>query len=164
MKNKVSHRAQHAKPKPVALTREGVCLETNASSTEPTGGSTRGGISLHVVSEGVSAFSARFAKGEEQKIDDESTASCSNVPGDDGRDMLGWELVALRRREDGLESGRRNAGAEGSVSGAGSDSDRRNERAVIGVSNRVTTVGMWLLSNSSTAAWRSGPFLPSTSS
>ena len=59
--------------------------------------------------------------------------------------------MALRRREDGLGSGRRNAGAEGSVSGAGSDNERRKERAVMGVSKRVMMVGTWFLSNSSIA-------------
>ncbi len=130
------------------LTREGACLETSELSAGPGGGSTRGGMSLHVASESASAFSARFAKGEElntECVEDGEAAELwttgSSIPGVEDRDMLGWELVALRRREDGLESERRNAGAEGSVSGAGSDNERRKERAVMGVSKRVTTVG-----------------------
>lgn len=100
-------------------------------------------MSLHVASEGASAISVIFAKGEEQntECDGEEPTRDSSIPGVEGRDMVGWELVALRRREDGLESERRNAGAEGSVSGAGSDNERRNERAVTGVSKRVTMVG-----------------------
>jgi len=120
-------------------------LVTNEWSTKPTGGSTSGGMSLHVVSEGVSAFSAKFAKGEELKTEDAEDeiglTVGSSILGVDGRDMVGCELEALRRREDGLGSERRNAGAEGSVSGAGSDNERRNDRAVMGVSKRVTTVG-----------------------
>jgi len=113
----------------------------------PAGGSTRGGMSLHVASEGASEFSAKFANGDElnpgcaEEGEAAELKKASSVLGVDGRDMLGWELVALRRREDGLGSGRRNAGAEGSVSGAGSDNERRKERAVMGVSKRVTTVG-----------------------
>jgi hypothetical protein len=135
------------KTKYMTLTREGACLETTEVSTGPAGGSTRGGMSLHVVSESASAFSSKFAKGEELNTEcvEEGEAAelttSSSILGVDGRDMLGWELVALRRREDGLVSGRRNAGAEGSVSGAGSDNERRKERAVMGVSKRVTTVG-----------------------
>jgi hypothetical protein len=131
----------------VTLTREGACLEAVEVSTGPAGGSTRGGMSFHVASESASAFSARFAKGEvlnTECVEEGETAeltTASSIPGVDGRDMLGWELVALRRREDGLGSERRNAGAEGSVSGAGSDNERRKERAVMGVSKRVTTVG-----------------------
>ena len=101
-------------------------------------------MSLHVASEGASAISVRFAKGEEQNTecdDGEKPTRDSSIPGVEGRDMVGWELVALRRRDDGLGSERRNAGAEGSVSGAGSDNERRNERAVTGVSKRVTMVG-----------------------
>jgi len=120
-------------------------LETSEASIGPAGGSTRGGMSFHVASEGASVLSVRFAKGEELKTvckegEAESTTD-SSILGDDGLDMVGWELVALRRREDGLVSGRRNAGADGSVSGAGSDNERRNERAVMGVSKRVTMVG-----------------------
>jgi len=100
-------------------------------------------MSLHVASVGASAISVRFAKGEElnTECDGEEPTKDSSSPGVDGRDMVGWELVALRRREDGLGSERRNAGADGSVSGAGSDNERRNERAVMGVSKRVTMVG-----------------------
>ncbi len=104
-------------------------------------------MSFHVASEVASASSARFAKGEELNTEDVEEGEApkrttgSSILGVDGRDKVGWELVALRRREDGLESGRRNAGAEGSVSGAGSDNERRKERAVMGVSNRVTMVG-----------------------
>lgn len=97
-------------------------------------------MSLHVASESMSAFSVKFANGEQLKMDEEPSTD-SSIPGVDGRDMVGWELVALRRREDGLGSERRNAGAEGSVSGAGSDNERRNDRAVMGVSKRVTMVG-----------------------
>jgi len=131
----------------VLKSREGACLETVEVSTGPAGGSTRGGMSLHVASESASAFSARFANGEVLNTEcvEEGEAveltTASSILGVEGRDMLGWELVALRRREDGLESGHRNAGAEGSVSGAGSDNERRKERAVMGVSKRVTTVG-----------------------
>jgi hypothetical protein len=102
-------------------------------------------MSFHVASEDASAFSVRFAKGEELKTEceeGEELTTDSSIPGVDGRDMVGWELVALRRREDGMASGRRNAGADGSVSGAGSDNERRNERAVMGVSKRVTMVGI----------------------
>lgn len=104
-------------------------------------------MSPHVASESASAFSARFAKDEElnsecvEEGEEAKLTTGSSIPGDDGRDILGWELVALRRRADGLVSARRNAGAEGSVSGAGSDNERRKERAVMGVSKRVTTVG-----------------------
>src|SRR5712671_1404488 len=125
-------------------------------------------MSFHIASKGPSVLSAKFANGEElntEDIEDEAELTMSSfILGVDGRDMVGWELVALRRWDEGLESARRNAGADGSVSGAGSDNERRKERAVMGVSKRVTTVGTWLLSNSSTAAWRSAPFLPSTSS
>lgn len=118
-------------------------MVTSEVSRELTGGSTRGGMSLHVASEGASSL--KFAKGEELKTEceegEEKPTTDSSILGVDGRDMVGWELVALRRREVGLGSGRRNAGAEGSVSGAGSDNERRNERAVMGVSNRVTMVG-----------------------
>lgn len=137
--------AQPMKTKYATLTREG--LETSEVLSGPAGGSTRGGMSLHVASESASAFSAKFANGEEPNTEcaEEGEATelttGSSIPGVDGRDMLGWELVALRRREDGLGSERRNAGAEGSVSGAGSDNERRKERAVMGVSKRVTTVG-----------------------
>lgn len=103
-------------------------------------------MSLHVASESASAFSEKFAKGEELKTEckegEAEPSTDSSVLGVDGRDMVGWELVALRRREDGLGSERRNTGAEGSVSGAGSDNERRNERAVMGVSKRVTMVGI----------------------
>lgn len=101
-------------------------------------------MSLHVASESMSAFSVKFANGEQLKMEceeGEKPSTDSSIPGVDGRDMVGWELVALRRREDGLGSERRNAGAEGSVSGAGSDNERRNDRAVMGVSKRVTMVG-----------------------
>ena len=127
--------------KHMTLTREGACLETNEVSTGPAGGSTRGGMSLHVASEGASALSARLELNTAEEGEAASLTKASSIPGVEGRDMLGWELVALRRREDGLVSGRRNAGAEGSVSGAGSDNERRKERAVMGVSKRVTTVG-----------------------
>ena len=98
------------KTKYVTLTREGACLETTDVSTGPAGGSTRGGMSLHVASESASTFSARFAKDEELKTEcnEEGEAAelttGSSILGVDGRDMLGWELVALRRREDGLVS------------------------------------------------------------
>ena len=132
------------------LTREG--LLTNVSSREVTGGRTRGGMSLHVASDNVSVLSAMFAKGEEPKTEElggdqgaeqDSTAECSStgVPGLEGWDISGWELVALRRRDTNLGSSRRNAGADGSVSGAGSDTERRKERAVMGVSKRVTMMG-----------------------
>ena len=101
-------------------------------------------MSFHVASESTSAFSVKFAYGEQLKTESEGgeePSTDSSIPGVDGRDMVGWELVALRRREDGLVSERRNAGAEGSVSGAGSDNERRNDRAVMGVSKRVTMVG-----------------------
>ena len=67
-------------------------------------------MSLHVASESASAFSARFAKGEElntECVEEGEAAELttgSSILGVDGRDMLGWELVALRRREDGLVS------------------------------------------------------------
>lgn len=73
--------------------REGVSLETNEWPTDPTGGSTSGGMSFHVASEAVSAFSERFAKGDELKTDDSddeavSTAG-SSIFGVDGRDIVG---------------------------------------------------------------------------
>src|SRR6266849_3637910 len=82
----------------VTLTREGACLETSEVSTGPAGGSTRGGMSLHVASESESAFSARFAKDEELKTEcteegEATELTSSSIPGVDGRDMLGWELV-----------------------------------------------------------------------
>lgn len=140
----------HHEQKSKRLTREG--LLTSASSREVTGGSTRGGMSLHVASDNVSVLSAMFAKGEEPKTEEqggdqgaeqESTVGCSStgVPGLEGWDISGWELVALRRRAADLGSTRRNGGADGSVSGAGSETERRKERAVIGVSKRVTMMG-----------------------
>jgi len=108
----------------VLKSREG--LWTNVSSRGATGGSTRGGMSLHVASDNISVLSATFAKGEEPKTEeqggdqgDNEDCSSTGVPGLDGCDMSGWELVALRRREADLRSTRRNAGADGSVSGAG---------------------------------------------
>ena len=94
----------------MTLTREGACLETTEVSTGPAGGSTRGGISAHVASESASAFSAKFAKGEElntecaEEGEVAELTTASSIPGVEGRDILGWELVALRRREDGLLS------------------------------------------------------------
>ena len=50
-------------------------------------------MSFHVASEGVSAFSARFAKGEEPKTEGEEDqaeqSAGSSILGVDGRDMVG---------------------------------------------------------------------------
>jgi len=74
----------------VLKSREGESLVTNELSTEPTGGSTRGGMSSHVASKGESAFSAKFAKGEELKTEEKSEPTAgSSVLGVDGRDMFG---------------------------------------------------------------------------